>query len=219
VKVLHRALERRNLARRVRGEIQDVAADIRQRPAAVLLAHPPEEAGRFLPRAPAGVGHPALQVARFDMLDAAQVPLRHELPRALDRGEAPIREVDHVNFPGLAGGLKHAPRFGRRGRQRLFAEDVQPLRERRDGNLAVRGVARDHRDRVERFPLEQLAVVRIHGRDRVLRRKVFRPLPDHVAAGGDLHVLFLLIIRGVAVCHPAGADDRHADRGHVRSFQ
>ena len=120
------------------GQVDDVRADVAERPGAgLVLVQPPGHGG-------VGVGEPVLEVLGADLADLAHEPLGDQLARVGEGGGAAVGEAaerTHAAVGGVGGSGSHLLRLRHRVRQRLLAQHVLAGRERGEGDLVV-GVAR-----------------------------------------------------------------------------
>ncbi|CAM5343407.1 hypothetical protein SVIOM342S_09166 [Streptomyces violaceorubidus] len=140
------------LPRQVLGEVDDVGAEVAERPRpGQFLAQPPGERGLRVDQPVLEVGHP--QVPK-----PADAALRHHPPGQRGGRHPAVVEADHRQLParpGRLGGAGHLLRLLDGVGERLLAQDVFPGGERgqRDLGVAVAGGA--DVDEVDVVPFDQ----------------------------------------------------------------
>ena len=130
----------------VLGEVDDVGADVAERPgASPVLLEPPAHRHR-------GVREPVLEVLRAHVPDLPDAPFLHELAGQRDGRDTAVGEPDHRDHALLGGPLGrrgHRLGLGDRVGERLLAQHVLACLESGHGDLGVGVTGRADVDEVD----------------------------------------------------------------------
>ena len=165
--------------------------------------------------APAGgrEEHVVAEIAAVDERDVADRSARHVDSHLLDQRIAASVVAGRVHEPSLLRGGDHCPAFARRDRERLFADDVNPVLDCGQRLCGMDVVRRADVEHVDLLTLEQLAQVVVGHTGGKGHGALARPAAD----GGDLDPDRLQRDRVHARDEP-GADDRRAHQRAARNI-
>lgn len=199
------------LAHHVMGDIDDVDAEIDERPAAGILLAAEPAAGETQAPQPAGLG----------VINLAEIAAIHHLANELRFGTEALVEAAHHDRLVSFGRINHGFRVFRIHGHGFFGEDVDAVFGGGNADGRMKGVAGADADGVEVHLVEHYVVIGEGVRDLILGSDLVHALLALVADGDDFNAGKLLI-DGEVSPDPRASDSNHTDSkrfsGHAGSF-
>src|SRR5207237_4198256 len=125
--------DRRDLPDEVAREVNDVRAEVADRARARLCRIES-------PDALVGLPTPRLEVAGAEVDDLAELSCPDQVAGETDGRHEPVVEAAHMDDPGLLGRSPQVERLCRTSTERLLAEDVEAVADRRERGLRMNRV-------------------------------------------------------------------------------